>query len=59
MFSIYINDIFLFRDNGCLSNYADDATLYLIGENHNTNRNILNKNFLISANLSISIITCF
>ena len=47
MFNIYINDIFLFPDNGCLSNYADDTTLYSIGENHNTNRNILN-NFFFS-----------
>ena len=30
----------------CLSNYADDTTLYSIGKNCNTNRNILNKNFL-------------
>ena len=44
--NIYFNDIFLFPDNGCLSNYADDATLYSIGENHNTNRNILVKSFL-------------
>ena len=36
----------LFPDNGCLSNYADDTTLYSIGENHNTNRNILIKSFL-------------
>ena len=28
MFNIYINDIFLFADNVCLSNYADDTTLY-------------------------------
>ena len=46
MFNIYINNIFLFTDDGCLSNYADDNTLYSIGENHNTNRNILNKHFL-------------
>ena len=46
MFNIYINDIFLFPDNGCLSNYADDTTLYSVGENHNTNRNILIKSFL-------------
>ena len=46
MFNIYINDIFLFPDNVCLSNYADDTTPYSIGENHSTNRNILNKNFL-------------
>ena len=46
MFNIYINDIFLFPDNGCLSNYADGTTLYSIGENHNTNRNILIKSFL-------------
>ena len=46
MLNVYINDIFLFPDNGCLSNYADDTTLYSIGENHNTNRNILIKSFL-------------
>ena len=46
MFNIYINDVFLFSDNGCLSNYDDDTTLYSIGENHNTNRNILIKSFL-------------
>ena len=42
MFKIYINDIYLFPDNGRLSSYADDTTLYWIGENHSTNRNILN-----------------
>ena len=47
MFNIYVNDIFLFPDNVCLSNYADDATLYSIGENHNTNRNILKNNFYL------------
>ena len=36
MFNIYINDIFLFPNNVCLSNYADDTTLYSIGENHKT-----------------------
>ena len=46
MFNIYINDIFLFPDNVCLSNYVDDAIPYSIGENHNTNRNNLNKKFL-------------
>ena len=46
MFSIYINDIFLFPNNEYLSNYAYDTTLYSIGENHNTTRNILNKKFL-------------
>ena len=45
MFDIYINNIFLFRDNVCLSNCADDNTLCSIGENHSPNRNILNKNF--------------
>ena len=44
IFNIYITDIFLFPDNVCLSNYADDTTLYSIGENHNTKRKILNKN---------------
>ena len=42
MFNIYINNIFPFPDNVSLSNYADDTTLYSIGENDNTNRNILN-----------------
>ena len=46
MFNIYINDIFLFPDNVCLSNYADDTTPYSIGENDSTNRNILNKKCL-------------
>ena len=46
MFNIYINDIYLFPDNGYLSNYADDSTLYSTGENQNTNRNILSKNVL-------------
>ena len=35
MFNIYTNDIFLFPDNVCLSNY-DDTSLYSIGENRNT-----------------------
>ena len=48
MFNIYINDIFLFPDNGCWRNYADDTSLYSIGENHNTNRNILNKIFFFT-----------
>ena len=46
LFNKYINYIFIFADNACLSNYANDSTLYLIGENHNINRNILNKKFL-------------
>ena len=46
MFNICINEILLFPDNVCLTNYPDDTTLYSIGENHNTNRNILNKFFL-------------
>ena len=37
MFIIYINDIFLFAHNACLSNYADDTTLYSIGETHSIN----------------------
>ena len=45
MFNIYISNIFLFPDNVSLSNYADDTTVFSIGENHNTNRNILNENF--------------
>ena len=46
MFNKYINEIFLFPDNVCLSNYADDTTVYSIGENHSTNRNTLDKFFL-------------
>ena len=46
MFKIYINNFFFFfADNVCLSNYADDTTLYSIGEDR-INRNFLNKNFL-------------
>ena len=45
MFHIYINDTCLFADNAFLSNYADDTALYSTGENHNTKKNILNKNF--------------
>ena len=48
MFNIYINDIFPFADNVCLSNYADDTTLYSVGENRNTNRNITNNFFLFT-----------
>ena len=44
MFNIYIN--IFFTDNVCLSNYANDTTLYSIGENHYTNTNISN-NFII------------
>ena len=36
----------LFPINVCLSNYADDTAIYSIGENHSTDRNILNKIFL-------------
>ena len=50
MFDIYISDIFVFPDNVCLSNYADAITLHLIGENWNTNRNILYKNFYLYKN---------
>ena len=50
MFNIYSNDIFLFPDDLFLSNFADDTTLHSFGENHNTNKNILNKNFLFLQN---------
>ena len=45
LFNVYLNDIFLFADNAYLSNYADDKTLYAIGDDHMTNRNNLIKNF--------------
>ena len=38
-----------------LINYADDTTLYSIGENHNTNRNILNNFFSLFKNGFITI----
>ena len=50
MFNICINDIFLFPDDVHLNNYADSTTLYSIGENHNTNRNILIKKFYLYKN---------
>ena len=34
MFNIYINGIFIFSNNVYLSKYADDTTLYSLGENH-------------------------
>ena len=46
IFNTYIANVFLFPGNVCLSSYADDTTLYSIGEYHNTNRIILNKNCL-------------
>ena len=46
MFNIYFNDRFLFPLNVCLCNYADDTALHSFGENHNSNRNISNKNSL-------------
>ena len=42
--------MFLFPDNVCLSNCADDTTLCSIGENRSPNRNILNKNFYLYKN---------
>ena len=33
LFNIFINDIFLFPEKCFLSNYADDNTLYAIGNN--------------------------
>ena len=47
MFNIYINNILIFADNALLSNYADDAALYSVGENHSINKNTLNEIFLI------------
>ena len=39
MFNIYTKDIFFIAENACLTNYADDTTLYSILENQS---NILN-----------------
>ena len=44
--NIYINDIFLFIDNGFLSNYADDSTLYTIDSDSQNALDNLGKNFL-------------
>ena len=35
-------NIFFFADNACLSNYADDTTLYSTGEDHNSYINLSN-----------------
>ena len=51
MFNTYINNILLSLVNVCLSKYAEGTTLYSIGENHNTNRNILTKFFFISTRM--------
>ena len=47
MFNVCINDIFIFPNTVCLSNYADDTTLNSMAENHNTNKKILNKKLLL------------
>ena len=47
MFNIYINEILLSGNNAYLSNYANDTTLYLVQESHNTNRNIFKKIFYL------------
>ena len=51
MLNICINDIFLIGDNACLSSYANDTTFYSTGENHNTNRSILDKTFFIAVKI--------
>ena len=33
LFNIFLNDIFIFKTNSKLCNYADDNTLYFIGKN--------------------------
>ena len=35
LFSIFLNDLFLFISNSSLSNYAEDNTLYTFGDNLN------------------------
>ena len=45
--NININNTFLFANNVCLSNYADDITLYSVEKNHNTNRNIRKNTFYL------------
>ena len=45
--NIYINNIFLFANNVCLSNYADGITFYSVGKNHNTNGNIRKNTFYL------------
>ena len=47
LFSIFLNDIFYFINNGNLCNYAYDNTLYSIGKTLNMVKKNLKINFLI------------
>ena len=39
LFNIFLNDIFLFITSNNLSNYADNNTLYVSGQNIGRNKN--------------------
>ena len=45
-FNIFINDLFLFVSSSCLSNYADDNTLYDSGFNLEEVKNCLSTDFV-------------
>ena len=45
LFSIFINDIFLYIENSDLCNYADNSALYATGESLSTIIEKLNANF--------------
>ena len=47
LFSIFLNDIFYFINNGNLCNYADDIMLYSIRKNLNMVKENLKNNFFI------------
>ena len=47
LFNIFLNDIFYFINNGNLSNYADDNTLYSTGKSLNMVKENLKISFLI------------
>ena len=47
LFSIFLNDVFCFINNGNLGNYLDDNTLYSIGKSLNMVKENLKINFII------------
>ena len=48
LFTIFVNDLFLFVSNASLGNYADDNTIYTFGDNLKTIKNtLLHENFAV------------